>query len=77
MITELQQHNIEVKARVIYQVINEEEMLPGLPYEICNYIASLEGGGGAWLYKNINEQQQENSTSIFSDFCNCFSGFFR
>lgn len=74
-IEELQRHNIEVRARVIYQVTNEEEMLPGLPYEICNYIASLEGGSGAWLYENVHEQQ-ENSTSIFSCFCNCFSGFF-
>ena len=77
MVAELQQHNVEVRARAIHQVTNEEEGLPALPYEICEYIADIEGGTGAWLNEDINEQQeQQNSTSIFCCFCNCFSNFF-
>jgi ankyrin repeat protein len=77
MVAELQQHNIEVRARVIHQVTNEEEGLPALPYEICEYIANIEVGTGAWLNEDTNgQQEQQNSTSIFCCLCNCFSSFF-
>jgi predicted Fe-Mo cluster-binding NifX family protein len=74
MIEALQQHNIEERARALHEIATTEETLPALPYEICHYIAEIEGGTGPWLNEEINEQQ--NSSSIFCCFGNCFSSFF-